>query len=52
MIDRAMKHLGLSARGYHRILKLARSIADLQRSEGINEVHLALAIQLRSLDKQ
>ncbi len=52
LIDRAMNQLGLSARGYHRILKLARSIADLQRSENISELHLGQAIQLRSLDRQ
>lgn len=52
LIDRAMNQLGLSARGYHRILKLARSIADLQHSKRISELHLAQAIQLRSLDRQ
>ena len=52
LIDRAMIQLGLSARGYHRILKLARSIADIQRSKNINELHLGQAIQLRSLDRQ
>lgn len=52
LIDRAMKQLGLSARAYHRILKLARSIADLQNGERISEQHLAQAIQLRSLDRQ
>ncbi len=51
LIDRAMNQLGLSARGYYRILKLARSIADLQRSENINKLHLGQAIQLRSLDR-
>ena len=52
LIDRAMEQLGLSARGYHRILKLARTIADLQESEHINQQHLAQAIQLRSLDRR
>lgn len=52
LIDRAMTQLGLSARGYHRILKLARSIADLSASKEIGQMHLAQAIQLRSLDRQ
>jgi magnesium chelatase family protein len=52
LIDHAMNRLGLSARGYHRILKLARSIADLQSSESISELHLGQAIQLRSLDRR
>ena len=52
LIDHAMEQLGLSARGYHRILKLARTIADLQASEQINQQHLAQAIQLRSLDRR
>lgn len=51
LINRAMRQLGLSARGYHRILKLARSIADIQHSKHISELHLGQAIQLRSLDR-
>ena len=52
LIDRAINQLGLSARAYHRILKLARSIADLDSSERIGQLHLSQAIQLRSLDRQ
>ena len=51
LIDTAMLRLGLSARGYHRILKLARSISDLGSSDHVQQTHLAQAIQLRSLDR-
>ena len=44
----AIAQLNLSARGYHRILKLARTIADLARCEEIQSVHLAEALHLRS----
>jgi len=42
-----MKQLNLSARTYHRILKLARTIADLAGCEEIGSVHLAEALQYR-----
>ena len=52
LLERAMDHLGLSARGYARILKIARTIADLQAEESISAVHLSEAIQYRSLDRR
>ncbi|MCJ7694605.1 MAG: YifB family Mg chelatase-like AAA ATPase [Anaerolineaceae bacterium] len=43
----AMRQLQLSARAYHRVLKLARSIADLAESDAITQIHLAEALQYR-----
>jgi magnesium chelatase family protein len=47
LLRAAMQQLQMSARAYHRILKLARTIADLAGSETIQTVHLAEAIQYR-----
>jgi magnesium chelatase family protein len=47
LIRAAMRQLNLSARSYHRILKLARTIADLAGSETIDANHLAEALQYR-----
>jgi magnesium chelatase family protein len=52
IIRQAVQRFSLSARAYTRILKLARTIADLEGEAGINLGHLAEAIQYRSLDRK
>lgn len=52
LLELAMQRLGLSARAAHRILKVARTIADLEGAHDISNEHLSEAIQYRCLDRQ
>lgn len=51
LLERALNALGLSARAYDKILRIARTLADLEDKDDITEHHVAEAVQYRSLDK-
>jgi len=51
LLEQAIDRLGLSARAYHRVLKVARTIADFAGEANIRSSHLAEAVQYRCLDR-
>jgi magnesium chelatase family protein len=51
LLRNAVARLGLSARAYHRVLRIARTIADLAGAETVEVPHLAEAVQYRALDR-
>ena len=51
ILERALERFGLSARTYHRILRVARTIADLEGADGIGTAPVAEALQYRALDR-
>jgi magnesium chelatase family protein len=52
VLRQAVTRLGLSARAYHRVLKIARTIADLAGAVELTTAHVSEAIQYRSLDRK
>ena len=51
LLKQSINELGISARAYHRIIKVARTIADLDNSDTIKAQHISEAIQYRTLDR-
>jgi magnesium chelatase family protein len=52
LLEQAIERLGLSARAYHRVLKVARTIADLAGEERVGATHVSEAVQYRRLDRR
>ncbi len=52
LLENAITHMGISARGWNRILKVARTISDLEGSEDISPTHIAEAIRYRTMDRK
>jgi magnesium chelatase family protein len=52
LLEQAINQLGFSARAYDKVLRVARTLADLEGNEGISEANVAEAIQYRTLDRQ
>ena len=52
LMEQAFQKMNLSARSYHRILKVGRTIADMQKSEEITRDHIAEALSYRAFDKK
>lgn len=51
ILDKAVNQLGISARGYHRILRIARTLADMERRTDVGSQHIAEALGYRTLDR-